>query len=151
MNITRRTLLVAGAAIALLSGPALAEQSDDGIMRLAIQVSDGDPETFDKALNVATNFAKGMSDAGKFYEVEIVAFNDGLHLLREDTSPVMDRIKSISESVPDVSFSACGNTIAKMTREEGTAPPITSYANVVPGGVGRLIYLDNANYFVIRP
>ena len=139
------------AAILMLSGPASAEQSDDGVMRLAIQISDGDPATFEKALNVATNFARGMSNAGKMYEIEIVAFNDGLHILREDTSPVMDRIKSIAESVPDVTFSACGNTIDKMTREEGKAPPISPYAKVVPGGVGRLVYLDNANFFVLRP
>lgn len=151
MRLANHVFAVLSAAILMLSGPVSAEQADDGVMRLAIQISDNDPETFDKALNVATNFARGMSDAGKLYEIEIVAFNDGLHILREDTSPVMDRIKSIAESVPDVTFSACGNTINKMTREEGTAPPISHYAKVVPGGVGRLVYLDNANYFVLRP
>ncbi|MDU8946765.1 DsrE family protein [Ovoidimarina sediminis] len=139
------------AAFLTLSGPVSAEQADDGVMRLAIQISDDDPATYHRALNVATNFARGMSNAGKIYEIEIVAFNDGLHILREDTSPVMDRVKSIAESIPDLTFSACGNTINKMTKEEGAAPPITQYAKVVPGGVGRLVYLDNTNYFVIRP
>ena len=80
--------------------------------------------TFNKALNVATNFARGMSESGDFYEVEIVTFNAGLHMLRTDTSPVLERIASISESIPEVKFSACGNTIAGMTKKEGAAPPI---------------------------
>ena len=151
MSFTRRTVLQFATSLMLLTGATTAFASDDGVKRLAIQVSDNDPATFTKALNVATNFAKGMSDAGEIYEIEIVTFNAGLHLLRSDTSPVMDRIKSISESVPDVTFSACGNTIAGMTKKEGAAPPITEYARVVPAGVVRLMELDEMGYYVIRP
>lgn len=151
MSFTRRTVLQFATGLMLLTGATTAFASDDGVKRLAIQISDNDPATFTKALNVATNFAKGMSDAGEIYEIEIVTFNAGLHLLRTDTSPVMDRIKSISESVPDVTFSACGNTIAGMTKKEGAAPPITEYARVVPAGVVRLMELDEMGYYVIRP
>ena len=151
MSFTRRTVLQFATSLMLLTGATTAFASDDGVKRLAIQVSDNDPATFTKALNVATNFAKGMSDAGEIYEIEIVTFNAGLHLLRTDTSPVMDRIKSISESVPDVTFSACGNTIAGMTKKEGAAPPVTEYARVVPAGVVRLMELDEMGYYVIRP
>ena len=151
MSFTRRTVLQFATSLMLLTGATTAFASDDGVKRLAIQISDNDPATFTKALNVATNFAKGMSDAGEIYEIEIVTFNAGLHLLRTDTSPVMDRIKSISESVPDVTFSACGNTIAGMTKKEGAAPPITEYARVVPAGVVRLMELDEMGYYVIRP
>lgn len=151
MSFTRRTVLQFATSLMLLTGATTAFASDDGVKRLAIQISDNDPATFTKALNVATNFAKGMSDAGEIYEIEIVTFNAGLHLLRSDTSPVMDRIKSISESVPDVTFSACGNTIAGMTKKEGAAPPVTEYARVVPAGVVRLMELDEMGYYVIRP
>ena len=151
MSFTRRTVLQFATSLMLLTGATTALAADDGVKRLAIQVSDNDPATFTKALNVATNFAKGMSDAGEIYEIEIVTFNAGLHLLRTDTSPVMDRIKSISESVPDVTFSACGNTIAGMTKKEGAAPPVTEYARVVPAGVVRLMELDEMGYYVIRP
>lgn len=151
MSFTRRNVLQFATSLMLLTGATTAFASDDGVKRLAIQISDNDPATFTKALNVATNFAKGMSDAGEIYEIEIVTFNAGLHLLRTDTSPVMDRIKSISESVPDVTFSACGNTIAGMTKKEGAAPPVTEYARVVPAGVVRLMELDEMGYYVIRP
>jgi intracellular sulfur oxidation DsrE/DsrF family protein len=131
--------------------PTFAEQADDGTKRLALQISDNDPASFNKALNVATNFARRMSESGEFYEVEIVTFNAGVHMLRTDTSPVLERITSISESIPEVKFSACGNTIAGMTKKEGAAPPISEHAGVVPAGVARLMELDDEGYFVIRP
>ena len=147
----RRALLIGSLLLPLASTKLLAEQSDDGVKRLAIQISDGDPKTYTKALNVAANFARGMSSKGEMFEIEIVAFNAGINLLRTDKSPVIDRVKSLSESIPDITFSACGNTIAGVTRKEGKAPPISEYARVVPGGVGRLMVLDNEGYFVIRP
>lgn len=151
MKLLRQTALAIFACLALALTPALAGQADDGTKRLAIQVSDNDPATFNKALNVATNFARGMSEKGEFYEIEIVTFNAGLHLLRTDTSPVLERIESISASIPEVTFSACGNTIAGMTKKEGSAPPITEHARVVSAGVVRLMELDDEGYFVIRP
>ena len=151
MNRLRRTML-AGVALAALAGTSVfAGQAGDGTKRLAIQISDNDPATFNKALNVATNFARGMSESGDFYEIEIVTFNAGLHMLRTDTSPVLDRIASISESIPEVTFSACGNTIAGMARKEGAEPPISEHAGVVTAGVVRLMELDDEGYFIIRP
>ncbi len=126
--------------------------ADDGLRRLALQVSDNDPGTMIKVLNVAANFSKGMLAAGHEYEIEIVAFNAGLHLYREDTSPVLERIQSFSSSVPNVTLSACGNTIKGMTKKAGgTAPVLIGDAHVVPAGVVRLMELDAAGWFVIRP
>ena len=121
MSFSRRNLLACALALPLALGATFAQaEMDDGVKRLAIQVSDGDPATFTKALNVATNFARGMSEKGEMVEV-------------------------------DVTFSACGNTIAGMTKKEGKAPPITGYAKVVPAGVIRLMELESDGYFVIRP
>ena len=151
MSHFRKALILLSAVLSVLAAPVVAGQAGDGTARLAIQISDHDPATFNKALNVATNSARGMSEKGDFYEIEIVTFNAGLHMLRSDTSPVLDRIQSISESIPEVTFSACGNTIAGMTRKEGAEPPITEHAGVVTAGVVRLMELDNEGYFIIRP
>lgn len=145
-------LAVIATLFAFTLTPAAADTEDDGVKRLAIQVSDNLDGTMTKALNVAANFARMQSEAGNLYEIEIVTFNAGLHMLREDTSPVFDRIHSMNDSVPDLRFSACGNTIAGMTRKAGgTPPPIAEFAVVVPGGVGRLMKLDSEGWFVIRP
>lgn len=118
----RRALLIGSLLLPLASTKLLAEQSDDGIKRLAIQISDGDPKTYTKALNVVANFARGMSSKGEMFEIEIVAFNAGINLLRTDKSPMIDRVKSLSESIPDITFSACGNTIAGITRKKVKHP-----------------------------
>lgn len=151
MKLTRRLLCALTAGLMLLAAPVFAGQAGDGVKRLAIQISDNDPATYNKALNVATNFARGTSEKGELYEIEIVAFNAGLHMLRQDTSPVLDRIKSISESVPDVTFSACGNTLKGMTKKEGKEPRLTEHARIVSAGVVRLMELDDEGYYVIRP
>ena len=134
-----------------VSTGAIAAQAGDGVNRLALQVSDNDLATLNKVLNVAGNFARMQSEKGNMFEIEIVAFNAGLHMLREDTSPVLDRVKSFSASIPDLRFSACQNTINGMTKKEGKAPALVDSAVVVPGGVGRLMKLDDNGYFVIRP
>lgn len=139
------------AALAWTTPAQASDDDDDFVKKLAIQVSDNDPGTMTKVLNVAANFARGMSEAGYEAEIEIVAFNAGLHMLREDTSPVAERIKGFPASVPNITFSACGNTIKGMTKKEGKAPPIMSFAKHVPAGVVRLMELDADGYFVIRP
>jgi hypothetical protein len=121
------------------------------VKKLALQVSDGDPQTLARVLNVAANFSKSMIAAGDDYEIEIVAFSQGLNLFREDKSPVLDRVRNFPQSVPNVTLSACNNTIAAMTKKEGKAPPIIPEARVVPAGVVRLLELDAEGYVVIRP
>ncbi|SEO36138.1 hypothetical protein SAMN04490248_104115 [Salinihabitans flavidus] len=134
-----------------LASPLMADEDGFEIKKLALQVSDNNPGTMNKVLNVAANFARGMSEAGHEYEIEIVAYNAGLHMLREDTSPVKERVANFPTSIPNVTFSACGNTIAGMTRNEGEVPPIMEFANHVPAGVMRLMDLDDQGYFVMRP
>src|SRR2546430_13922981 len=68
--------------------PALAE----GPHRLALQISDNDADKMNAVLNVAANVSKYYSDKGEEVEIQIVAFNAGLHMLREDTSPVKPQI-----------------------------------------------------------
>lgn len=139
-------------AVAVLTvwsgGPALAA---DGIHRLALQISDNDPGKMNTVLNVAANVSRFYSEQGQELEVEIVAFNAGLHMLREDTSPVKERLRTFTQSMPNVTFDACGNTIAGMTKKEGKAPPLITAAHVVPAGVVRLIELNEAGWTIVRP
>lgn len=119
--------------------------------KLAIQVSDNDPGTMTKVLNVTANAAKAFQEEGIPYEIEVVAYNAGLHLFRTDTSPELERVTSFTASVPDVTFSACGNTLAGMTKKEGATPELIETAQVVPAGVIRLMELADQGYTVIRP
>ena len=145
---TRRAMIGAVLALGIVS-PAVAQ--DDGVHRLALQISDNDPQKMTTVLNVAANVTRLYQDRGEEVDIRIVAFNAGLHMLREDTSPVLERLTSFGQSMPNFTFSACGNTITGMTKEEGVAPPISAHAEVVPAGAVELITLDEAGWTIIRP
>ena len=94
--------------------------------RLAVQVDVNDPAVMNLALNNVSNAAQHYSDIRQKIEIEVVAFGPGLHMLRDDTSPVKERIKSMSETMPHLAFSACGNTRENMTRAEAKDIPLIS-------------------------
>lgn len=132
------------------SSVALAEESLAD-HKLALQISDNDPQKMNTVLNVAANVTRHYESMGKTVDIRIVAFNAGLHMLREDTSPVLDRLESFGASMPNITFAACGNTIAGMTKKEGVAPPIFEIAEHVPAGVVDLMTLNENGWTVIRP
>lgn len=147
--IPRRFLLAA--AVALAATPALAA---DKPHRLALQISDETPDKMNAVLNVASNVARHYSAKGEEIEIRIVAFNAGLNMLRTDRSPVLARLKSISESFPNVRFDACNNTRENMARNEGRKPeeiPLFADAKVVPSGAVELIELNEAGWTILRP
>ena len=119
--------------------------------RVVIQVDVNDPAIMNLALNNVNNVAQHYSDAGQKVEIEVVAFGPGLHMLRDDTSPVKARIKSMSESMPQLAFSACGNTRENMTRVESKDIPLISQAKVVNAGVVRLMELQEQGWSYLRP
>jgi intracellular sulfur oxidation DsrE/DsrF family protein len=119
--------------------------------RLVIQVDVNDPAVMNLALNNVSNVAQHYSEIGQKVEIEVVAFGPGLHMLRDDTSPVKARIKSMSETMPQLAFSACGNTRENMTRAEAKEIPLVSQAKVVKAGAVRLMELQERGWSYLRP
>ena len=119
--------------------------------RLALQISDNDPGKMNAVLNVAANVSKYYSDKGEEVDIQIVAFNAGLHMLRDDTSPVKPRLNSFKQGMPNVSFMACENTLAAMTKTEGKEPPLVENATRVPAGVVTLMELGEKGWTIVRP
>jgi intracellular sulfur oxidation DsrE/DsrF family protein len=125
--------------------------AQEAVHRLALQISDNDPQKMTTVLNVAANVARHYSDLGEEVEIRVVAFNAGLHMLRQDTSPVLERLKSFEQSMPNVSFAACGNTLSAMSKREGIEVPMVSNAEHVPAGVVDLMTLDESGWTIVRP
>ena len=119
--------------------------------RLVVQVDVNDPAVMNLALNNVNNVAQHYGALGQKVEIEVVAYGPGLHMLREDTSPVKARIKSMSEAMPQLAFSACGNTRENMTRAEAKDIPLISQAKVVKAGVVRLMELQERGWSYLRP
>ncbi len=150
-----RLLSIAGTLVVLvallLSGaPASAQIKEH---KLALQISDQDPQKMNTVLNVAANVSRLYADRGEEVKIRIVAFNAGLHMLREDTAPedVKKRVLGFARSMPNVAFDACQNTIDGMAKKEGKVPPLVANAVVVPAGVVTLIELDEAGWTIVRP
>ena len=138
-------------AALLLLPLALASAGAGEKPKLALQNSDNDPEKMNAVLNVAANVSKFYSDKGEEIDIQIVAFNAGLHMLRDDTSPVKPRLKSFKQGMPNVSFMACENTLESMARKEGKEPPLVDNAERVKAGVVTLIELGEKGWTIVRP
>lgn len=119
--------------------------------RLVIQVDVNDPAVMNLALNNVSNVAQHYGEIGQKVEIEVVAYGPGLHMLRDDTSPVKARIESMSLAMPQLAFSACGNTRENMTRAEAKEIPLIPQAKVVKAGVVRLMELQERGWSYLRP
>ena len=120
---------------------------------IAYHVDQNDPALMNLVLNNVQQMMEYYHSKGEQAQIEVVAYGPGLMMLRQDKSPVKDRLKRIKEgSFPSsVTYSACHNTMMKMEKKEGHAIPIVSEARVVPGGVVRLTELEEQGWTYIRP
>jgi intracellular sulfur oxidation DsrE/DsrF family protein len=93
-------------------------------------------------------YDKGL---GKKVLIEVVTFGPGLHMLREDTSPVKARIETLALSTPEITFKACGNTRENMRKAENKDIPIIPQAKVVSSGVVRVMELQERGWSYVKP
>jgi len=160
-----RTLAVAIAGLLIIALPSAAVEqktktatqlskrtvAEKKTHRLVLQVNTNDPALMNLALNNATNVEQYYKDVGEKVSIEIVTFGPGLHMLRDDTSPVKARIKSIAQATPSISFKACGNTQANMSKAEDKEIPLVAEAKVVKSGIVQLMKLQEQGWTYVRP
>jgi intracellular sulfur oxidation DsrE/DsrF family protein len=115
-------------------------------------VDENDEAKMNLVLNNVNNTLKHFDDIGREVRIEVIAYSGGLHMLREDTSPVKDRIMSL-EPYDNVRFAACGNTMKGMTKKEGKKPVLISQENIeqVPSGVIQILERQDQGWHYIRP
>jgi uncharacterized protein len=143
---------LAAMAIAPLFGrKAAADQNEKKRHSLAIHVDQNDPAVMRLALGNARNTHEIYTAMGDDVAIEIVCYSQGLHMLRDDTSPVKDDIRSTRTKVPQLAFSACNNTKRAMEKTEGKTLPLIDEAVVVPAGVVRLVDLQEQGFKYLKP
>jgi intracellular sulfur oxidation DsrE/DsrF family protein len=142
------TLIASGLIGLALGSSALAEGKTH---KVAIHVDENDKAVMNLALNNAENVTKFYESKGDKVVIELVAYGPGLNMFVAGKSPVADRIETMSLALPDLKFSACGNTLRKMTAKAGKDIAIMSEAGMVPSGVVRLIELQEDGYAYVRP
>jgi uncharacterized protein len=119
--------------------------------RLILQVNTNDAAAMNLALNNAANVTEYYKEAGEKVKIEVIAFGPGLHMLRDDTSPVKARIETMALSTPEVSFKACGNTQQNMHKAENKDIKLIPQAQVVPSGVVRVMQLEEKGWSYVKP
>jgi len=121
--------------------------------RVTIQVDQNDPAVMNLALNNVTNIMDAYKAKGEDVQIELVAYGPGLNMLRDDTSPVKDRLKQISAlSFPSrIKFSACNITKEGMEKREGHPITIVPEASLVPSGAIRLLELQENGWSYLKP
>ena len=119
--------------------------------QLILQVNTNDPAMMNLALNNATNVAQYYKDLGEKVDIEIVTYGPGLHMLREDTSPVKARIQTIAANTPAIVFKACGNTRENMHKVENKEIPLIPEASIVKSGVVSVMELQEHGWAYVKP
>lgn len=139
---------LAALALAITMGvqPAMADPR-----KVAIHVDDDSVKVMNMALNNAENIEKYYAGKGEKVVVEIVTYGPGLTMLREDMSPVKDRIAEMALQYEDLTFSACLNTVESIKQKTQADVPLIEEATVVPSGAVRLMELQGEGYAYLRP
>ncbi|MFZ7090310.1 hypothetical protein [Primorskyibacter sp. 2E233] len=118
---------------------------------VAVHVDQNDPQVINMALNNVQNVTNYYESQGDSVVVEVVAYGPGLSMLVKETSPVADRISTMSLEMENLTFAACGNTHAAMSKKKGAEVALLDEAQITPSGVVRLIELQEQGYAYIRP
>ncbi len=148
------------AALALVVTAVTPGHADDKMKKasarvhhIAMHVDQNDKAVMNLVLNNVENLMDAYQEKGETVEIEVVAYGPGLIMLRDDKSPVKGRLATIRKRAfpSKVTYSACGNTKAKMEKKEGHPVKIVSEARVVPGGVVRLTELQEQGWAYIKP
>jgi len=144
-------LLAAAAVMVPYASRKAAAAGETKTHKLALHVDRNDADVMKLALNNSRNAYDLYKERGEEIAIEIVAYSQGLHMLRDDTSPVKEEIRELRKHMPHVAFGACNNTKRGMEKREGKPVPIIPEATIVPAGIVRLVELQEAGYAYAKP
>ena len=136
MKTSLRRLLAVLVAVCAFVGSALAE-------KVVLQVSDGNPATWNQALNVVGNLREVY---GADTTIELVAFGQGIHMLKFD-APVSSRVID-AQKTHGAKIYACEISMGrnKLSRND-MAPDVV----FVRAGVEHIITRQREGWVIIRP
>jgi intracellular sulfur oxidation DsrE/DsrF family protein len=101
--------------------PVLAGAAQQQSDKVILHISQSSQRQFVSALDYTEQFLRARTSSGD--EIEVVAHANGLDLLREDVSPLRERIKILIQQYDNVHFIACAGAIG-LLRDSGIEPRI---------------------------
>ena len=143
---TRRGFMLATlAGAALLAGCAGMDISKPAKERIVLQVSDGDPRTWNQAMNVVGNLKRNYAKRGVESEIQVVAFGQGIQMLKDD-AVVANRVRETMKG--GAQMVACENSMERFKLKREVMLDKVSY---VDAGVVHIIERQHQGWSVIRP
>jgi len=124
---------------------------DDEPRQIILHVNYQDTPSYNFVLNNVENLFEYYQGRETDIEIRVITHGLGLHLLRQDTSPVQERISELMASQPALSFYACKNTQARMEKAEGKKPEVMEIAQWVPSGLVEVVELQRAGWTYLKP
>ncbi len=118
---------------------------------IVMHVNFAGEERFSFVLNNIENICDYYRERGVALELRVVCHGPGLHFLRVDTSPVIQRLLDVSEHYAELGLYACSNTIERMSRAEGARPQLVAPAIQVAAGLPEIVELQNRGWNYLKP
>jgi hypothetical protein len=124
---------------------------DDTQRRIVMHVNFAGEEQLTFVLNNIENICDYYRERDTALELRVVCHGPGLHLLRQDSSPVRDRLLEICARYEELGLYACTNTLERMTRAEGKRPQLIEPAILVPAGLPEIAELQIRGWNYLKP
>lgn len=119
--------------------------------KVVLHVNFNQESALNFVLNNVENIYSYYAKEATSIEIRVVVHGPGLHMLREDTSSVKDRIIAMDADIDGLSFYACTNTRERMATAEGKVPNIMMQATMVPSGIIEIIELQRGGWTYLKP
>ena len=107
------------------------------------------PEPMAAVLDYADQILDNAKKQGVEARLEIVANSYGLNLLRADHTPYLERIEALAKKHANLSFVACGQTVARFQRD-GQEVKLIQQARVAPSAIGEVVSKMQEGWTYIR-
>lgn len=106
--------------------------------KILIHIDSASPQKFAALLDRADSLLKNAQLHNANLQVEVLANNHGLDLLRADRTPYASRIATLLKHNDNLRFIACAQTLARLSQEEGHVA-LLPQTHTAPNAIGEVV------------
>lgn len=106
--------------------------------KIVLHVDSAEPVKL-KTLLDDIDFLLAQQSNDKPVQLEVIANNYGVNLLRTDVTPYAARIEALTRQHANISFIVCGQTIHRLTAE-GIQVDLLPQARIAPTAIGQIVH-----------
>jgi hypothetical protein len=125
------------------------QQSETAGNRFILHLDSDKPDRMAAVLDYADQILDNAKKEGVEARLEVVANSYGLNLLRAGYTPHLARINALSKKHANLSFIACGQTVARFKRD-GQDVTLIEQAKMAPSAIGEVVSKMKEGWTYIR-